>query len=211
MNRITSFALNTVLVAILLIAGGLLVMSRLPLPDRVEMKIVKSGSMEPAIGTGGIVLIQPSKNYGVGDVITFGEDTKTSIPTTHRIVSVREENGITYYSTKGDANKTPDTSEISSENVIGHVIFTTPYLGYLLAFAKEPRGFLLLIAAPAGLVILSELVTVFSESRKILLAKKQKRKKRETPLMDEYIEDGRETQVPARVVTQGNVMDLRRL
>jgi hypothetical protein len=80
----------------------------------------------------------------------------------------------------------------------------------LLAFAKEPRGFLVLIVVPAGLVILSELLTVFTESKKILAQKKKNAKKREEPLTTEYIEDGIERQVPARVFVQENVMDLRR-
>src|SRR3989338_8215020 len=57
----------------------------LPIKGNIEIKIVKSGSMEPAIKTGSIVVIKPASLYGVGDVITFGEDSRTTYPTTHRI------------------------------------------------------------------------------------------------------------------------------
>src|SRR3989344_261229 len=65
----------------------LLLATLVKVPGNFKVKIVKSGSMEPAITTGGIVVIRPSTVYKVGDVITFGPDTKTQIPTTHRIVS----------------------------------------------------------------------------------------------------------------------------
>ena len=51
-----------------------------------EVKVVKSGSMEPAINVGGIVIVSPTKTYQAGDVITFGADTWRRVPVTHRIV-----------------------------------------------------------------------------------------------------------------------------
>ena len=109
--KFISGVLYTVLVTLLLCVAGLFLASLLPIPGNIEVKIVKSGSMEPAIHTGSVVIVKPESSYGIGDVITFGADTKAKIPTTHRIVSIREENGTTYFATKGDANEDPDPQE----------------------------------------------------------------------------------------------------
>ena len=135
----------------------------LPIPGNIEMKIVKSGSMEPAIPTGSIVVVKPETIYREGDVITFGKDTKTDIPTTHRIVALNNDGT---YTVKGDANEEEDENHVSRGTVIGKVIFHLPYAGYVLDFARQPIGFMLLIAVPAGLVIMEEVLTIFKETRR---------------------------------------------
>jgi signal peptidase len=128
-----------------------------------EMKIVRSGSMEPDIPTGSLVVIQPSHVYRIGDVITFGPDTPTSVPTSHRIISERDADGTTYYTTKGDANNAADEGEVAKDKVIGRITFSLPYAGYVLAFSKTKNGFFMLVVIPASLVILCELIGIAKE------------------------------------------------
>ncbi len=149
-------------ILLLLSVAGLFLASMLPIPGNIEIKIVKSGSMEPTIPTGSLVFIKPTDTYGLRDIITFGQDSRTQIPTTHRIVAMREENG-TWYTTKGDANEDPDTKEIRQSDIIGKVIMHTPYAGFVLDFAKQPVGFVLLIAIPAAAIIIDELINIFRE------------------------------------------------
>src|SRR3989344_6049932 len=134
----------------------------LPIKGNIEIKIVKSGSMEPAIKTGSIVVIKPASLYGVGDVITFGEDSRTTYPTTHRIVSKSEANGEILYQVKGDINEEPDPISVRESDVIGKVIFTVPNAGYLLDFARQPVGF-----------ILNEILDIGKEIRKVIRRKKK--------------------------------------
>ena len=96
----------------LIVIGGLFLVSVLPIPGNLDVKIVLSGSMEPAIKVGSVVVIKPSKKYDVNDVITFGKDTKKDVPTTHRIVDERVVSGNTLYTTKGDANEKVDVRGI---------------------------------------------------------------------------------------------------
>ena len=151
---------------LLLSVAGLFVFSLLPIPGNIETKIVKSGSMEPAIHVGALVVIKPEVSYSVGEVITFGPDTAREIPTTHRVVSVREGVGGPFYSTKGDANEEVDTAEVAMGEIIGRVVFNVPYVGRVLDFAKQPIGFVLLIVLPAGLIIVDELVSIWKELTK---------------------------------------------
>jgi signal peptidase len=143
----------------------LLVLSMVPIQNGPKVKIVSSGSMEPAIRTGSLVIIVPQSSYGVGDVITFGKDTVREKPTTHRIQDMRIESGAMIFRTKGDANEDPDGREIRQSDIIGKVFLSVPYLGYIIDFAKQPLGFFLLVIIPAGAIIIDEIRKIVKEIR----------------------------------------------
>ena len=161
--KIISTIFYTIFIAVVVGIAGLLLGTMLPIPGNIEVKIVKSGSMEPAIPTGSLVIVRPVAVYKKGDVITFGKDTKTDIPTTHRVISLNDDGTFT---TKGDANEEEDQAPVLRKDVIGKVMFHVPGAGYVLDFARQPVGFTLLVAIPAGLVIMEELLTIFSETKK---------------------------------------------
>jgi len=153
---------RTFYIAIIAIIGFLLI-ALFPIKGNYQIKIVKSGSMEPDIKTGSVVVIKPSANYTVGDVITFGKDTKKDIPTTHRIVKSRAKNGVIMFTTKGDANEDPDTNEIRQSDIHGKVLFDIPFFGYIIDLARKPLGFAVLIVLPALIVIYDEGIKIFQE------------------------------------------------
>ena len=165
--KIISGTLYALFIVLLLGISGLFVASLLPIPGNVQLKIVKSGSMEPNILTGSVVVIKPEAMYAVNDVVTFGADTGSSIPTTHRIIDQRIENGQTLFQTKGDANEEADQNTILPRDVIGKVVFAIPYAGYVLDFARQPIGFTLMIGIPAGIIILDELIKIGTEMRRM--------------------------------------------
>ncbi|MBI4709252.1 MAG: signal peptidase I [Candidatus Portnoybacteria bacterium] len=156
------------IVAIAMIAILLLV-SAFPIPGNLKALTVLSGSMEPAIKTGSIVLVKPSSEYGAGDIITFGKTSKTQIPTTHRIVEVKNNGNI--FITKGDANENADTKEIKKSEIIGKVLLDVPYAGYAVASAKKPIGFLFIIVIPALIIIFDEVVKIVREIKKLKIRK----------------------------------------
>jgi signal peptidase I len=149
---------------ILIGVGAIFFAPSIPGLPAVEMKIVQSGSMEPGIKTGGVVLLAPATTYQVGDVITY-TDTTASIPTTHRIVDSYVERGQTWFVTKGDANESIDASPVAASAVLGKVSFTVPFVGFVLDFARQPMGFALLIVLPALLIILGEVDKIVREIR----------------------------------------------
>jgi hypothetical protein len=100
----------------------------------------------------------------VGDIITFGKDTETQIPTTHRIVA-KSETGS--FITKGDNNDAPDPITVPTSYIQGKVFLTVPYLGFTLDFAKKPLGFILLVGIPALIVIFDEVRNIYSEFRRL--------------------------------------------
>ncbi|OGZ22955.1 MAG: signal peptidase I, partial [Candidatus Nealsonbacteria bacterium RIFCSPLOWO2_01_FULL_41_9] len=108
-------------------------------------------------------------DYNIGDVITFGPYSKTKAPTSHRIFDIKVVNGQPVYITKGDVNNAPDTREIKKSDILGKVLFSAPYLGYAVDFAKKPLGFALIIIVPAAVII-------FDEAKKIIYEVKKKNK-----------------------------------
>ena len=154
-----------VFIGLLITVGALFLISIVPFRNGIDTKIVQSGSMEPAIHVGALVFVRPSASYSVGDIITFGEDSASAVPTTHRVEGVRKVGAAEFYTTKGDANEEADQQEVASNEVIGKVFLSVPFAGFVLDFARQPLGFALLIALPAFLVILAELVAIFQEMR----------------------------------------------
>jgi signal peptidase len=149
----------------LISVGTLLFGTVTPFPSGLEIKIVQSGSMEPSISTGSLVIIYPQDAYHIGDVVTFGEDSGGAVPTTHRIIDKNEENGQTVFTTKGDANEGPDPEQVPRSDIIGGVMVSVPTLGYILDFARTPLGFALLVGLPAAHVVIEESIYIWRRLR----------------------------------------------
>lgn len=126
--------------------------------DGYQPFLVQSGSMEPAIMTGDVVVIQNRGTYFINDVITFRTSSGDRI-VTHRIIAVNKEK-VKKYSTKGDANRSGDEDVIDDQQIIGKVVLVIPKLGYFVAFSKSPRGLIFLLVIPAVVLILDELVKI---------------------------------------------------
>ena len=173
MNKFFKFGYYALTTGIVVVAV-LAVISILPITGNYKIKVVLSGSMEPAIKTGSIVVIKPVDIYKISDVITFGKDTKKDIPTTHRITGTRVVSGEMIFTTKGDANNGDDSQEVKNDAVIGKVLFSVPYIGFLIDFAKKPMGFILLIIVPCGIIAIDELRKIWKEIGKMKKGRKKK-------------------------------------
>lgn len=92
---------------------------------------VISGSMEPTIHVGDMIIVDTKdNNYNEDDIVTF-KDKNMLI--THRIVSVTEDEIIT----KGDGNNALDDA-ITSSDIIGKYVFKINSGGKILAALKSP-------------------------------------------------------------------------
>jgi len=182
MFKIILKTLSYLPVVLIIIIAGLTISSstKYSLPGGYKVFSVQSGSMQPALPTGSLILVQRRNIYSVGDIITFrtADNLKTI---THRINKItvitdqktKEEHGE--YTTKGDANDVPDTEIVLKPKIIGKVIFSLPYLGYPISFAKTLQGLIILIVVPATLIIYSEILNIKKEVT-LLIAKKRGQK-----------------------------------
>lgn len=124
--------------------------------------VVLTASMTPAIAPGDVVIVadRDPTTIAEGDVITFtrpGND----VPVTHRVTTVTDSVDGIAFETKGDANSDPDASLVPAENVVGVVMLTIPYIGYVVQFTNTPYGFVALVVGPIGLFVASELWALY--------------------------------------------------
>ncbi|MCX6761203.1 MAG: signal peptidase I [Candidatus Nealsonbacteria bacterium] len=155
-----------IFIAFIVVIALLLIVSTFPITGNFKVLTVISGSMEPAIKTGSVVVVKPENDYKIGEMITFGPYSKTKAPTTHRIYDIKVVEGQVIYITKGDANNAPDGREIQKKDVVGKVLFSVPFVGYAVYFAKQPLGFALIIIVPAAIVIVDEIKNIYVEIKK---------------------------------------------
>jgi signal peptidase len=126
-------------------------------------EVVISGSMEPAIQTGSVVIVRPivPDTIRKGDILMFSSLDMKSL-TTHRVVNVEYEPTLRFI-TKGDANKNSDITPIVPGQIVGIVAVTIPYLGILTQFIKTPLGFTLFFLIPAMILIGREVLDLWRE------------------------------------------------
>ncbi|HWI50921.1 MAG TPA: signal peptidase I [Symbiobacteriaceae bacterium] len=119
---------------------------------------VLSGSMEPAIHTGDVIIVQPladpANEVRDGDVITFRTREKADMLITHRVTGTIKINGTPAgFTTKGDNNEAMDTQVVAPDQVIGRYQWRVPYFGYISSFVRKPLGIALFVILP-GLIII---------------------------------------------------------
>lgn len=121
----------------------------------IKPYVVISGSMEPAIHTGSICLVDTNAGYGdikEGDIIAFSKGS--GLPVTHRVVGA----GPQGLETKGDANPVPDGIVTTEKNYMGKTVLTIPYMGYALSDLQTKRGKILALTFLAAACIAGALL-----------------------------------------------------
>ena len=152
-----------VLILVLIVNVSLIIGSYVN-PDKVpsflgyKPFIVLSGSMEPEIMPGDLIItknIDPV-DVKVGDVITFRADKTTAV--SHRVIKISTEGGLSF-ETKGDANIGSDNGAVSPESIEGKYIMRIAKLGNLALFLQTPIGLLVFVVIPLCLFILYDIVS----------------------------------------------------
>lgn len=136
------------------IAIILLVFSALSFTGVVKARIVLTGSMEPSISPGDIIITTPitRKSPQVGDVVAYqarrfnGEKVAVF---SHRIIRGNLNDGFVV---KGDANKSPDSQKPKAADILGVVLFVIPLLGNILT----PKALFLLVPSIFGLWLIMD-------------------------------------------------------
>jgi signal peptidase I len=131
------------------LSGVLISFSVLSASGFMKARIVLTGSMEPVIKPGDIVLLAPTPRTQpeLGDIVAYtarrfsGESVGTF---THRIIGGDPVNG---WLVKGDNNPSPDVQKPKAEDISGVVFFVIPWIGKLLA----PKMLMILIPVGVGI------------------------------------------------------------
>ncbi len=111
---------------------------------------IVTGSMEPAINRGDLIILKKTNNIQIGDIISY---KRRHTVITHRVYSINNGKIIT----KGDANSAPDPYTITHSNIIGKVWIRIPHAGWPLILANWNKGvrigFLTLLLGLLGVVL----------------------------------------------------------
>ena len=131
---------------------------------RYQVRPILSGSMEPGLPTGGVVITQrvPISEIKVRDVVVFHRPDRPDDVITHRITELTESANGPVIQTQGDANVIPDPWKVTMRGDTAYrAVFTRPVVGYAAGWVQGPTGrlaltvlglLLVLGAAVAGLV-----------------------------------------------------------
>lgn len=101
---------------------------------------VVSGSMEPTIKIGDLVLIDTKdKAICKNDIITFYDEYDNLV--THRVIALYDD----YVITKGDANNTDD-GKVMRDKIVGRYISKLNAFGYIIQTLKNPLTLVIILA-----------------------------------------------------------------
>lgn len=129
---------------------------------------VKTGSMEPELKTGCIVITKETAqdNLNVGDIISFYSPDPDPLINgkveTHRIVKKNYLiTGEGLFTTKGDANSEDDVEPVLYNSVIGKVVLNLGVTsGSVLGILQNPKVIFFLIILPLIFITFSEAVNL---------------------------------------------------
>ncbi|MEK7527593.1 MAG: signal peptidase I [Patescibacteria group bacterium] len=149
-----------------------------PFKNYYHSRTVLTGSMEPKIPKGSVVINQwvDQKNLKVDDVITYQHPAdKKIIYVTHRVVKIDKTGLLWRLETKGDANPASDFGLVTQAGIEGKVILIIPLIGYLIEFFKTLVGFILLIVLPLLIFIVRQVKDVIKLWPKRVIPRKSRK------------------------------------
>jgi signal peptidase I len=115
---------------------------------------VMSGSMEPALGVGDVVVnsrVSPA-DVRVGDIVTFSDPEGTGKLITHRVRQRRIVDGTAHVVTKGDNTNAVERWDVPAAGSLGRVEYRVPLLGFLVFWLHGALASVALIVVPALLL-----------------------------------------------------------
>lgn len=170
--------ISVIIYVVVVILSVLIIISILPIKNTYKLLTVMSGSMEPSIKTGALIVSKPSESYMAGDVITFRPKNTSSNKetTTHRISrEEKDQFGTVKYFTKGDANNGEDATPVYHQQILGKYILGVPYMGYFIYYVKTLPGLIIIILIPATIIIYEEAKKIQKEAKEIIKKRKSKK------------------------------------
>lgn len=109
--------------------------------------VVLSGSMEPELPVGSLLLIHSEESYEAGEIVTYQDEYGNIV--THRLVSLQNGEAVT----RGDANNTDD-APFPASKILGKVTAVLPGVGSAILWLRTPLGICTILLILALLMII---------------------------------------------------------
>ncbi len=150
---------SNILFSVLVVVLGLFTVSKFL--GFADAKVVLTGSMEPSIMAGDILLVvnDEFKEPRLQDVVIYDAkriDGAKVASFAHRIIDGNSTSGFV---TKGDANPLPDVQISNPEDITGVVVFVIPFIGKYLTLTN----LLFLVLLMISITITRELWKIFND------------------------------------------------
>jgi signal peptidase len=115
---------------------------------------VRSGSMEPSISAGDVVVVEDVMplDVKIGDIVSFKDPEDPARIVTHRVRDMEVHAGTVRFTTRGDANTGAERWYVDVEGTIGRVRYRVWKLGYVIGLVGTGWGRLGLVVAPVLLL-----------------------------------------------------------
>ena len=124
--------------------GACLLITILPMAFGWHPYVILTGSMEPNIKAGDIVLSSPDPDPDqlLGRVVVFDDPNKPEHVLTHRVIAFNADGTLT---TKGDANPTPDSTPVQVEAVDGLGRLLVRFVGLPVIWARTGNWVMIIL------------------------------------------------------------------
>ena len=102
-----------------------------------KLLVIATPSMTGALNQGDAIIYEEYDGDTIeeGDIVVFSKDGTTLV--VHRVIGIDHYDGVTYYTTKGDANPDADDGYITQKHILGVVQLKLPYLGQTSLWLRE--------------------------------------------------------------------------
>ena len=119
---------RVIVAAVLVAVAGLVFLALAPRLVGFQGHVVVSGSMEPRLSPGDVVLTRPvlPQDLEPGQVLLFPDPEGADRLVLHSLVFVDDRGDLV---TRGDANQSNDTTHVPAASVIGQAQLRVPYVG----------------------------------------------------------------------------------
>lgn len=144
-------------IGIIFLACSLLLLASPFLPEPLSSYVIRSGSMEPTIMTGDLVIDRVDWLPATNSVITFYDEGRRLV--THRIIDQQKQGETIFFQTKGDNNEDPDSVLIPATDVVGVWYASFRYFGYIVVGLKRPVVLLTVVFLPLTLLLTLDALT----------------------------------------------------
>jgi signal peptidase len=147
------------------VAGALALTLLVPLAFHGRPLTVMSGSMQPTIMTGDVVIAMPIAPLDArpGDIVSFNDPGRGGKLVTHRVRSMRQVGSKVSFVTRGDANTGVEKWRVNADHKISRTVLRVPKLGRALVFARTRTGLLTLVLVPLLLLGTLEIASIWKD------------------------------------------------
>jgi signal peptidase I len=147
--------------------AGIVLALLVPLAFDARPLTVLSGSMEPALRTGDVTVVQRIAPLDArpGDVVTFLDPEHEGRLITHRVRRMHVRGEQVGFVTRGDANNVSERWQVSAGGEISRVVYRIPELGHVLLFARTNRLLPLLFALALAALLVLEIAGIWRSPR----------------------------------------------